>query len=157
MKAKRYVIISVDAPVIDGKKIIEDANMGGIKLTYEVSNDRTSLSQRDKEIHIYLKPYKNIWGSSKKDVEKGEWGNTNSPLSNVWLRIKKDYTNYDKEYMEISYEKVTNHKLISHLNKQKKKFVLGEDEEIRQIPFKEKVLFILDEIKERIKYRIFLR
>jgi hypothetical protein len=161
MSAKRYVLIDNKSPKIEGKIIIEDLNVGGIKLTYEVSNNKSTLSQRDIQTHIYLRPYKTNLGEDKKDCEetfgKGSWGNTSSPLSNVWFKIKKDYTDYNKEFMFIRYDRVIDTQLISELNKKTKKFVLGSDEPIRDIPLKEKVLITIENIKEQVKSRIFLR
>lgn len=157
MAAKKYVLIDVKAPILKGKEILKDPDVGGLKLVYEVSNEKTTLSKKDNKCIVYLKPYKENWGADKKDVKKGEWGNSSSPLSNVWLEIKKDYTSYEKENMSIRGDVVKDSNLIAQLNKQTKEFIIGIDEDIRNIPFKLKIIFKFEQVLEVIKSRIFLR
>jgi len=157
MAAKKYILVDTKAPVLKGKEILKDPDAGGIKLTYEVANEKTTLSQKDNKRLIYLKPYKENWSVSKKDANKGEWGNTSSPLSNVWLEIKKNYTSYEKESTSIRGDVVKDSNLIAYLNKQTKEFILGSDENIRPIPFKLLILFKIKQTLEIIKSRIFLK
>lgn len=157
MAAKKYVLIDIKAPVLKGKEILKDLDAGGLKLTYETSNEKVTLSKKDNKYVIYLKPYKENWGTDKKSVEKGEWGSPSSPLSNVWLEIKKDYTSYEKESMQIRGDVVKDSKLIAYLNKKTKEFILGFDEDTAPITLKEQVSFKLEQLWEATKSRIFLR
>ena len=157
MAAKKYVLKDIKAPVLKGKEILKDPDAGGIKLTYEVANEKITLSQKDNKRLIYLKPYKENWSISKKDANKGEWGNTSSLLSNVWLEIKKDYSSYEKESTGIRGDIIKDSNLIAYLNKQTKEFTIGSDESIRNISLKLKILFKIKQILDTIKSRVFLK
>jgi hypothetical protein len=155
MAAKKYTLTEYLVPFTKGREIISDLDAGGIKLTYSVKNVKSTLSQRDVGKVAFLKPYKKNWGTNKKDVGKNEWGNTFSPYSNVWLQINEDYKSYSKEIMNIRYTLVKDSNLISQLNKQTKEFVIGNDEEIREIPLMEKIKFNFDTLLELIKMDFF--
>jgi hypothetical protein len=151
MAAKKYTLTECLIPFTKNKEILNDLDAGGIKLIYSVKNVKSTLSQKDVGKVIFLKPYKKNWGISKKDVGKNEWGNTFSPYSNVWLQINEDYKSYDKEIMNIRYTIVKDSNLISKLNKQTKEFVIGTDEEIREIPLTEKIRFKLITMLDKLK------
>lgn len=96
----------------------KEVNMqiGGSKLVYtvEMTGKKGKITKR----RIFLKPYKVFVGTSKKDVPKGEWGNTRSPLSNIWLELKSNYDNFEEEVGLVRFEKITDHKLIKLLNQE---------------------------------------
>ena len=124
---KRYQLNEIFMPMIINSKINKDPGMGGVKLVYQQSDPTLPLTRRDIKVKIFLKPYKEIFGK-KEDCKKGEFGNTNSPLTSMWFEIiSGDYTNYEKDIYSIRAEKITDQQLIAHLNKQDKDFILGED------------------------------
>jgi len=131
----KYKFIEGLFPTIFGSNIIKDPGVGGIKLTYEIiPNERSifkPLNKPNDKIY-FIKLYKKHLGNSKNEVPKGDWGNTSSPLSNVWMESKINFNNFQREYDNINViffeqlTKVTDHYLISNLNKLTKLFELPD-------------------------------
>ena|SRR4030042_4776068 len=148
----QYILTSITKPNIIMGVLVDNVKVGGIKLVYSKSKQYSTTD--DQEV-VFLKPYKEVWAKDgKKSCRKGEYGNTLSPFTNVWLRLTQDYNNFEKDYDLIHIEeKVTNPKLIKYLNRQSKNFKL-DDNESTILTLKDKTLFMLKLILLRIKNRI---
>jgi hypothetical protein len=143
----KYRIISQDIPEISGSKIIKDTKMGGIKLVYEV------IDGDKKQQVIFIKPYKKNYASSKAMCDKGKWGNTSSPLANVWIKTHINYKNQNSiENIEFasSLIEVDDPILIGKLNKFEKIFTLGEES---NLPKKSNLLTIITKIKNVLNFK----
>jgi hypothetical protein len=156
----KYTLLDIKAPEIMSGVIVKtkEPGVGGIKLTYSKSKEYSLLSETSKV--IFLKPYKEVWEArGKKFCKKGEWGNTNTPLSNVWLEVYEDYANYE-EYMKknpcLLYEKVTDPKIIKQLNLRSKTFSIDEPTDKPTTHLSIKIRLWLNEcVFNPIKDRIF--
>jgi len=115
----KYILLDIKAPeVVPPGVAVKDPGVGGIKLTYQKFKNFSTV--KDTGNYIFLKPYKDVWSiNGKKGCRKGEWGSTRSPFANVWLKIYKDYTDYNiaVQRCELYYEVVKDPKLIKNLNK----------------------------------------
>jgi hypothetical protein len=152
----RYNLVTKLIPEVKGKNIIKDYGVGGIKLTYAVG-DRyfTPITKPNPRIH-YIKLFKKHFANSKDEVVKGEWGNTNSPYSNVWMESKIEYDNFEKVYSQVTstnskvreraidfivdLKKVTDPELIKHLNNMDQMFTMGESNVPKKLTFFKNVL-----------------
>ena len=152
MPGKKYILKINNSiiPIIKNGVVENDKGAGGIKLIYRISSS-FSLG-RDSEIIIFLKPFKKFLGTSKKEVEnnygKGSWGNTYTPLSNVWLKLSHDYKDINKDIFSLRPERVTEQILFPHLNKQEEYFIIGEDVKLSII---DKIPFYIGILKSLIK------
>jgi len=153
----QYNLIEAQQPEIILGCAVKDPGFGGIKLKYSVSEEYSITKSNSKEI-IFLKPYKENWAKNKKACKKEEWGNTRSVFANVWMKIPKDYTNFNENFPEIfhSFEKITDPRLIKNLNNQSNKFIIEEVDTKSMSNFKKRTLLILGLIYNNIKNRIFI-
>ncbi len=156
MPAKKYILKSIDAPVIEGKLVKRDPGMGGIKLIIQEENIKSSLTKKDKRQKIYLKPLKTFLASNKQECEetygKNAWGNSNSQLSNTWVEITSgDYDSFQKEFMFIRHILVDDQSLIANLNKvsrnEIKEFIIGEDRKIAKLSLMNKARIFVNLIR----------
>lgn len=153
MSAKKFSLIEAFVPVIKGKELVKDPGMGGIKLTYQETSTKVTLTKKDKKTRVFLKPFKSTIAEDKKDCEvtygKGSWGNTSSLLSNVWLEVVDDYKNFDDSCNFIWHNTVTDNDLIKQLNNQTKEFVLGVEEPITKLPLTERARLFWDQLRNK--------
>lgn len=126
--------VKAEVPINKGLTVTKGNELGGIRLTY---CEKANKTQQE---HVFLKPFKEIWAISKKDCNKGEWGNSRSPYTTVWLELTSysNYKDYSKDYMNIRYTIVTDHLIIKALN-DKSSIILTGKYNIRTIPFIEYV------------------
>lgn len=138
MSAKKYKLIEAQYPKVENGILIDDLGLGGIKLTYEVSDNLTKVTAKNRKTIVFLKPLKKHWVT--KNTPKHEKGIKKSPLSNVWVQLEQEskYTNFEKEIEIIRYvndEPIKDSQLIGELNKvdKPKEFVIGTDEPLVQL------------------------
>jgi hypothetical protein len=131
IKTKRmakYTLLDAKSHELSFGAAIKDPGVGGIKLVYSKSKEY-SLTGETKKV-IFLKPYKEIWEPrGRKYCKRDEWGNTMSPLSNVWLELYEDYNNYKKEIEKVGFiqhQRVTDVRLIKRLNSKSAIFTIAE-------------------------------
>lgn len=151
MSAKKFILKEAFVPVIDKKLVKKDTGMGGLKLVYETSNKKSTLTGNDKKIAVFLKPYKETLSEDKDVCRKlygrEAWGNTSCPLSNVWLEIKEDYSDFNRDFMKLRPVVVTDITLIKFLNSQAKEFNIGSDEPVTKLSLTERARFFIDAIR----------
>lgn len=148
----KYKLTEAINPVIDGKKIVKDPGVGGIKLVYSITTNDGKTST------TFIKPFKRHIAESKdKCVNKGDWGNTNNPLSNIWYKTTYNYLNFVKEYklenieFLMSLERITDQELISYLNKQTKEFFHGKSNTPVKLTVKQKTLLFIESLISNFK------
>lgn len=147
MSTKQYKLVESSVPKTNKSIVTEDNNYGGKRVKYTVTNlDVTTLSGNNSIEETYLNPLKTVWAKNKKESDsrkKGEWGNTSSAFTTVWLKITHNpsYKDFKKEFKSIRTDKVTNTKLIANLNKLAKEFTLEDTEPTTHITFINKLWF----------------
>lgn len=89
-----FKLIESQVPVIKGKNIIQDSNVGGTKNTYKIYLVRNICGIRlNKYIGTksFLRPYKSMWDVKERRLPSIYWGN--GPLLNLWLVLNTNYNN----------------------------------------------------------------
>jgi hypothetical protein len=97
MVTYKFKLIDSKVPVMKGKNIITDSNVGGTKNTYEIYLVRPYWFW-DKFIGIktFWRPYKTVWDKQGNRLPAPYWGGK-GPLLNLWLVLSNDYPNPAKE------------------------------------------------------------
>lgn len=97
-KTYKFKLIDSKQPVIKGKNIITDSNVGGVKNTYKIFELRYFLINIEflqywKYIGTksFLRPYQSIWDKDTHRLQPVYWGK--GPLLNMWLVLSNDYDN----------------------------------------------------------------
>lgn len=144
-----YKLIKIEKSSIKGRRVTDKEYIGGVKLTYKCT--------KTEDIVIFLKPLKVLWANDKKECKPGEWGNTMSPLSAVWVKLNKNYENWYTDYMLIRTEQLDSNKdcsLIASLNKEEPFILLGLSP--RKISTLNKIKFacgnLVDLFKNNLKF-----
>lgn len=126
--ATHYTLKEIKTPTINKMNVIEnDPGVGGIRLKYLLKDDNGIYQEL-----YFIKPYKKNLANSKEECRKGEWGNTSSPLSNVWYSTSKSYKKLeeiDSLEFRMTLLRVTESVLIGQLNDQSKEFVILSNED----------------------------
>jgi hypothetical protein len=97
-----YKLKGAIIPMIKGESILHDPGIGGEKLVYKIFKYRVYTRfnipglnyflERKAKQKIFLRPFKKYWDSERNRLPYADWGKKESPLTNLWLEIKKDYT-----------------------------------------------------------------
>ena len=108
METYKFKLIDSKVPVVRGKNIITDSNVGGIKNTYKIylvrrltirllwMTWRSKSEVLDKYVgtKTFWCPYKTAWDKKKHRVPAPYWGK--GPLLNLWLALLNDYEDPSK-------------------------------------------------------------
>jgi hypothetical protein len=91
MVTYKFKLINSQVPVIKGKNIITDSNVGGIKNTYEIIRISGPFGILRKRIgtKTFLRPYQRVWDVKRHKLPAIYWGK--GPLLNMWLILSNDY------------------------------------------------------------------
>ena len=128
MKIKlEYRLIKKVAPLIEFNRLVVDSGVGGLKLTYEVKHFKiynllglniTALFPFRVTKEVYLKPYKKAWDVKRNRLPKNYWGKKNSPMTGIWVKLKKDYKPIRRGTVPMLIDKhIKDHAFIRYLNK----------------------------------------
>ena len=93
METYKFKLIDSKVPVVRGKNIITDSNVGGTKNIYKIYEVKSYickwiLIRKLVGKRIFWRPYHKSWGTR---VPAPYWGK--GPLLNVWLVLFNDYDN----------------------------------------------------------------
>lgn len=130
----RYRLVHKDVPeIINKKTIVKDVNVGGIKLSYKVSTVKAlvfNFLNKQRIITLFvvpnttrnctvLNPYKTFWNNKErpKKLPKSLWGNTDRPLTNIWVELECDYKDLNSGKVLIK-EEIRNTNITKHFSKQ---------------------------------------
>jgi hypothetical protein len=99
MEGYEFKLIQSYAPTMDGRIVVEDSNVGGIKNTYRISFIKyicigkftIIFSRKVLGVKGFLKPYKKVWNKYTNRLKKPYWGKKNSPFTNLWIVLTSDY------------------------------------------------------------------
>jgi len=93
MVTYKYKLIDSKVPVMKGRNIITDSNVGGIKNTYKIYRLSGPFNLFKKYIgtKTFLRPYKSVWDVKRHRLPVVYWGK--GPLLNMWLILSNDYDN----------------------------------------------------------------
>lgn len=90
MVTYKFKLIASQVPVVRGKKIITDSNVGGTKNVYKIYRCRWLLNQYI-GIKVFLRPYQSVWDKHENRLPAVYWGK--GPLLNMWLVLSNNFTN----------------------------------------------------------------
>jgi hypothetical protein len=95
MVTYKFKLIDSKVPVLRGKNIIVDSNVGGIKNIYKIYRVRPLM---DKLLctRIFWRPWKSWWDVKKRRLPAPYWGKKDDPLLNMWLVLLNDYPDPSK-------------------------------------------------------------
>jgi hypothetical protein len=123
MVTYKFKLIDSKVPVVRGKNIITDSNVGGIKNTYRIYRVTTIRSKHLKlnwnwmPIYVgtktFWRPYQVVWDKKEHRVPAPYWGK--GPLLNMWLVLSNDYPDPSKEKLIVT-EGDTTHHCVKILN-----------------------------------------
>jgi hypothetical protein len=98
----KFKLINSKVPVVRGRNIITDSNVGGIKNTYEVCEHRFITFKLSKGrtytywftrkllgTKTFLRSYQSVWNKKERWLHAPYWGK--GPLLNLWLVLSNDY------------------------------------------------------------------
>jgi hypothetical protein len=131
----RFGLVKSSLPEIKKNIVIIDANVGGVKLVYEVVLVKCAVFTllekqfivelpwfyRQKAERTFLRPYKELWSFERKNLPKSLWGKTDDPLTQLWVELQSDYEDLEKGMIVIKKE-IRDTNITKHLNKTKKIF-----------------------------------
>ena len=97
MVTYKFKLIDSKVPVIKGKNVITDSNVGGTKNTYKVYRTNYVLFPIIGYICVnryvgkktFLRPYQAIWDKKGNRLQAPYWGK--GPLLNLWLVLSNNY------------------------------------------------------------------
>jgi hypothetical protein len=126
----RFKLVKKDIPEISKNIVILDANVGGVKLVYEVVSVKCAIfTLFEKQFilelpwiytrgieRVFLRPYKELWSFERKNLPKSLWGKTNDPLTQLWVELQSDYEDIEKG-MVILKKEIRDTNITKHLNK----------------------------------------
>lgn len=138
-KQYRYELLNASSVLISDNDVVDDVyNTGGIKLVYRVYTEiprflylcGSKINLRpivtNTETAVYFKPLKKYWPKAY-TLPYELKGKESSPFLNCWWRIKRDFSDINKEVGSIRIRDIVYHsdKSLSHnLNLQSNKFVV---------------------------------
>lgn len=140
-KHYQYKLVKSDVPEILRNNIVKDVNVGGIKLSYEVSTVKTIVfmflgkqyiipisRRKNKETRHFLNPYKTFWDTSNKRnfLPKCLWGKNNHPLTNYWIELELDYTDVNSGEIIVKGD-IRNTNITKHLSRTKELFYIEKN------------------------------
>jgi len=104
IKPKQIKVILISAlknDIIQGTKI-------KVKERMETGKILGLIPQYTSRIAIYWKPNKSVFDkkSAKKAFKYTDWGNNKVESTNIWVRLKEDFTEYNNEIEKIKFERV---------------------------------------------------
>jgi hypothetical protein len=93
MVTYKFKLINSQVPVIKGKNIITDSNVGGIKNTYDIIriSGPFGILRNKLGTKTFLRPYQNKWPVKWQKLPPRYWGK--GPFINMWLLLSNDYDN----------------------------------------------------------------
>ena len=112
MVTYKFKFIDSKVPVIKGKNVITDSNVGGIKNTYNIYLVHW-LWPRYIGTKTFLRPYQSVWDAKKNRLPAPYWGK--GPLLNLWLILSNDFNNI-KDVKVLLPEGDTSHHCIKIYN-----------------------------------------
>jgi hypothetical protein len=140
---KEYKLVESKIPKFEGEKVLEDCDVGGMKLTYLVTKYeliskklfgiiplKIKKKQGEPVKATFLKPYKRVWDPDIKKLPKYQRGGKNSPFSGVWISLSSDFEKWSESYMDvrpggpINYYMCKQNELIKNLNGVKQRFIV---------------------------------
>lgn len=135
---KTYKLIKKDVPVIKNRVVLKDPKVGGIKLVYDV------LEERFKEINIFgykilnpfpyywnrkkqviLRPFKDVWDTSRNRLPRNYWGKQSDPLTFMWIEMEFDYDSIEIT-LPIFKNQITDHRVLKHIKQFEKEFSITD-------------------------------
>lgn len=124
METYKFKLIDSQVPVIKGKKIITDANVGGTKNTYKIYLELRMVF--DLKIPLFglryidpvyynryigtktfWRPYQENWNKKGNRLHAPYWGK--GPLLNLWLVLSNDYADPSKVAVLLTESDTTKH------------------------------------------------
>ena len=94
MVTYKFKLIDSKVPVIRGKRIITDSNVGGIKNTYKIYFVRRYWFDEYIGTKSFLRPYQTVWDAKKHRLPVVYWGK--GPLLNMWLVLSNNFDDITK-------------------------------------------------------------
>ena len=134
----QYKLIASFIPEILRNIIVKDVNVGGIKLSYEVSTVKALVfmffnkqyikpisSRHNTETRHFLRPYKTFWdvADRKNWLPRCLWGKKSDPLTNLWVELELDYKDIDSGELIVK-EEIRNTNITKHLSRNKQLFYI---------------------------------
>ena len=97
MVTYKFKLIDSRVPVMKGRTIIEDSNVGGIKNTYKLYYLRWNFFGYKFWNYVgtktFLRPYQSVWDAKEHRLSPVYWGK--GPFVNLWLVLSNNYNNLD--------------------------------------------------------------
>lgn len=90
MVTYRFKLIESIVPVVRGKRIITDSNVGGTKNTYKIYQVRKYWFDKYIGKKSFLRPYQSVWDAHEDRLPAPYWGK--GPLLNMWLVLSNNFT-----------------------------------------------------------------
>ena len=109
MVTYKFKLIDSKVPVIKGKNIIVDSNVGGQKNTYRIYRCTPWIWTIHKYVgtKTFWRPYQTAWDKRKHRVPAPYWGK--GPLLNLWLVLSNDYSDPSKVRILLQDDDTTKH------------------------------------------------
>jgi hypothetical protein len=111
MVTYKFKLIDSKVPVIKGRNIITDSNVGGTKNTYQIYFVQKVLFGLKLHRYIgtksFLRPYQSQWDKKNRRLRPNYWGK--GPLLNLWLVLNNDYDNIKDVRAFLQPEDTTKH------------------------------------------------
>jgi hypothetical protein len=139
IKKEEYILMKSDVPEVTKTMIVNDVNVGGVKLVYAVTTyhykEITALGHRiplpwpcriKSRRMVVLRPYKDNWDTERHKLARNYWGKPTNPLTNLWIEVESDYKDISTAIIEFK-EFIYNHELIKHFKAVSKHFEITLD------------------------------
>ena len=109
MVTYKFKLIDSKVPVVRGKNIITDANVGGTKNTYRIylCTPWIWTIHRLVGTKTFWRPYQENWNKKGNRLHAPYWGK--GPLLNLWLVLSNDYADPSKVAVLLTESDTTKH------------------------------------------------
>lgn len=131
-----YKLKTIQIPKCEKNEVISGENFGGEKLTYSRRTIlytffsifgrkfRIILRKSNPDVAIFLRPLKKHWDVSSYKLPPNLWGKKEHPMTNIWVRVNKDYFDINKTNDLKFTEVYRNHKVISMFKNKITEFIV---------------------------------
>jgi hypothetical protein len=108
MVTYKFKLIDSKVPVMKGRSVVTDSNVGGQKNTYEIYLVRPNWIW-DKYIGLktFWRPYQTVWDKKGHRVHAPYWGK--GPLMNMWIVLSNDYADPSDQKALLQDDDTTKH------------------------------------------------
>jgi hypothetical protein len=119
MVTYKFKLINSKVPVIKGKNVITDSNVGGTKNTYKIYRITYIEAYGFIASHplwpfrklvgtkTFWRPYQSVWDKKEHKVPAPYWGK--GPLLNLWIVLSNDYPDPSKVRILLQDDDTTKH------------------------------------------------